>query len=156
HVSMSRKPYAPPDTAQRDWGHRWLSLIWMMAGPDGGLFAGGGVTYTRYGFRKDPFAGKYRLRAGYSTGASTVRAAFPAGWHRGNNPATFILLARASGIDVLRFHGFGNETSAAGPSKFYRVNEIDYVISPLIAAPLTPQVWLSVGPRFRYSSTDFD
>jgi hypothetical protein len=156
HVSTSRKRYAPPDTAQRDWGDRWRSLLWMTVGPDVGLFAGGGATYTRFGFRKDPFADKYRLRAGYSTGASTGRADFRGEWHRVNSPVTLILLGRVSGIDVLRFHGFGNETSAAGPSKFYRVNETDYVLSPLIAAPLAPHVWLSVGPRLRYSSTNFD
>ncbi len=156
HVSMSRKPYAPPDTAQRDWGNRWLSLLYLSIGPDVGLLAGGGVTYTRYGFRKDPFAERYRLRAGYSTGASTVRVDFRGEWHRVNSPATLILLARASGIDVLRFHGFGNETSEVGPSQFYRVNQTDYSVSPVIAVPLAPHVWVSAGPRFRYSSTNFD
>jgi len=156
HVSMSRKRYAPPDTAQRDWGNRWLSLIWASVGPDIGLVAGGGVTYTRYGFRKDPFAQRYRLRAGYSTGASTVRADFTGEWHRVNSPVTLRLLARASGIDVVRFHGFGNETSAVGPSEFYRVNQTDYVLAPSIAVPLGRRVWLSAGPRFRYSSTNFE
>ncbi len=156
HVSMSRKPYAPPDTAQRDWGNRWLSLLYLSSGPDIGLLAGAGVTYTRYGFRKDPFAARYRLRAGYATGASTVRVDFKGEWHRVNSPVTFLLLARASGIDVLRFHGFGNETSEVGSSEFYRVNQTDYSVAPKIAMPLAPHVWLSAGPRFRYSSTNFD
>lgn len=156
HVSMSRKPYAPSDTAQRDWGNRWLSLLYLSIGPDVGLLAGGGVTYTRYGFRKDPFAERYRLRAGYATGASTVRVDFRGEWHRVNSPVTFIFLARASGIDVLRFHGFGNETSEVGSSEFYRVNQTDYSVAPKIAMPLAPHVWLSAGPRFRFSSTNFD
>ena len=156
HVSISRKPYAPPHTAQRDWGNRWLSLIYVSSGPDIGLLAGGGVTYTRYGFRKDPFAHRYRLRAGYSTGASTVRADLTGEWHRVNSPVTLRLLARASGIDVVRFHGFGNETSAAGPSEFYRVNQTDYSLAPSISVPLARHVEFSVGPRFRYSSTNFD
>src|SRR5262249_59588454 len=66
HVSMSRKPYAPPDTAQPDWGHRWLSLLWMTAGPAVGVFAGGGGTYTRPGVREGPLAATYPPRARYS------------------------------------------------------------------------------------------
>src|SRR5262249_28407510 len=34
HVGVGRKPYAPPDTAQRDWGDRWLSLLYASSGPD--------------------------------------------------------------------------------------------------------------------------
>jgi hypothetical protein len=156
HVSLSTKPYAPPDTALRDWGNRWLSLLWLTSGPDIGVFAGAGVTYTKYGFRKDPFAERYRLRAGYATGASTVRADLTGEWHRVNSPVTVQLLARASGIDVVRFHGFGNETSSAGPSEFYRVNETSYLLATSIVLPLARDIELSVGPRLRYSSTHFD
>jgi len=156
HVGVSRKPYAPPDTAQRDWGNRWLSQFWLSSGPDVGLFLGGGVIYTRYGFRQDPFAHRYRLRAGYATGASTARAEFTGEWHRVNSPVTKRLLARASGIEVVRFHGFGNETSAAGPSEFYRVDQADYVLAPSIGLPLARHLELSFGPRVRYSQTDFD
>ena len=38
----------------------------------------------------------------------------PGEWHLTNSPVTFDLLARASGLDVVRFHGFGNETDASG------------------------------------------
>ncbi|HEY8256047.1 MAG TPA: BamA/TamA family outer membrane protein [Gemmatimonadales bacterium] len=156
HISVSRKPYAPPDTAQRDWGHRWLSQLWVSSGPDIGFFMGTGVSYTRYGFRNDPFAHRYRLRAGYATGASTGRADFTGEWHRVNSPVTFRLLARASGLDVVRFHGFGNETPAAGSNEFFRVNETDFRLAPSIEFPLAPHVSFLVGPRLRYSDTHFD
>lgn len=156
HVDVSRKPYAPPDTAQRDWGSRWLSQLWVGSGPDIGLFVGTGVSYTRYGFRKDPFAHKYRLRGGYATGASTVRVDLTGTWHRVNSPLAFHLLARGSGIDVVRFHGFGNETSAAGPEEFFRVNQTDYRLEPSVEFPLSRHLSFSAGPRLRYSDTHFD
>ena len=81
---------------------------------------------------------------------------FKGEWHRVNSPVTFLLFARASGIDVLRFHGFGNETSEVGSSEFFRVNQTDYSLAPKIAMPLARHVWLSAGPRVRYSSTNFD
>jgi hypothetical protein len=155
-VSVNREPYAPRDTAVRNWGDRWLSVTWLAAGPDIGFFAGTGVQLTRHGFRRDPFAERYRLRAGWSTGASTGRADFNATWIPENSRLRAELLARASGIDVLRFHGFGNEVSADGPDEFYRVDQVDLSLIPSLTFPLGGGAELSIGPRFRYSSTSFD
>ncbi len=156
HGGPDDKPYAPADTAIRDWGNRWLSLFWLSSGPDVGFFFGGGATYTRYGFRKDPFAHRYRLRAGYATGASTIRAEFTGVWHLTNSPVRFDLLARGSGIEVVRFHGFGNETSATGSNEFYRVNQVDYLLAPGITFPLARHFELTAGPQLHYSRTDFE
>ncbi|MBA2459549.1 MAG: hypothetical protein H0V43_11445, partial [Gemmatimonadales bacterium] len=155
-VPVSRKPYEPADTAVRDWGGRWLSQLWFDAGPDVGLFAGTGVSYTRYGFRHNPFAARYRLRAGYATGASTGRADFTAIWHRANSRVARGLLARASGIDVLRFNGFGNEIPAPEDEEFYRVNQLDLTLAPWLSLPVGRRMDLRVGPLLRYSDTDFD
>jgi hypothetical protein len=155
-VAVNRKRYAPADTAVRDWGDRWLSVTWLAAGPDIGVFGGTGISLTRYGFRHDPYAARYRLRAGWSTGASTGRADFNATWIPENSRLRANLLARASGIDVLRFHGFGNEVSADGPEEFYRVDQVDLTLAPSLSFPVGKAAELSFGPRLRYSSTDFD
>ncbi len=155
-VSVNRKRYAPPDTAVRDWGDRWLSVTWLAAGPDIGIFAGTGVQLTRYGFRHDPYAQRYRLRAGWATGASIGRADFNATWIPENSRLRYGLLARASGIEVLRFHGFGNEISAAGPEEFFRVEQVDLTLFPSVTFPVGRSAGLTLGPRLRYSSTDFD
>jgi hypothetical protein len=154
-VAVNRKRYAPPDTAVRDWGDRWLSVTWLAAGPDIGIFGGTGVSLTRFGFRHDPFAARYRLRGGWSTGASTGRADFNATWIPENSRRRANLLARASGIDVLRFHGFGNEVSADGPDEFYRVDQVDLTLAPSLSFPVGKSAQVSFGPRLRYSSTDF-
>ena len=153
---MNRDSYAPPDTAVRDWGDRWLSVTWLAAGPDIGIFGGTGVSLTRYGFHRDPFAERYRLRAGWSTGANTGRADFNATWIPANSRLRANLLARASGIDVLRFHGFGNDVSADGPDEFYRVDQVDLTLLPSLTFPVGGGAELSLGPRLRYSSTDFE
>ena len=155
-LTVSRKPYHPGTPAQRDWGRRWLSQLWATAGPDIGLFFGAGVVYTRYGFRQDPFARRYRLRAGYATGASTGRGEFLTEWHPRSSGVKATLLARASGIDVLAFHGFGNETVAPGGREFFRVNQVDLTLAPALSFPLARRVEVTVGTRVRYSSTDFD
>ena len=155
-VGVSRRPYAPARPAVRDWGTRWLSQIWMSGGPDIGLFAGSGVSYTRYGFRQDPHASRYVLRAGWATEASTGRADFSADWRRPNSRVRYGVYARASGIEVLRFHGFGNEVSAEGDDEFFRVNQVDLSFSPYLSLPVAPRTDLRLGPIVRYSDTDFD
>ena len=155
-VAVNRAAYAPRDTAVRDWGDRWLSVTWLAAGPDIGIFAGTGVSLTRFGFRRDPYAERYRLRAGWSTGANTGRVDFNATWIPPNSRLKAKLLARASGIDVLRFHGFGNEVSADGPNEFYRVDQVDLTLVPTLSLPVGRSAEISFGPRLRYSSTDFE
>jgi hypothetical protein len=154
-VSIERKRYAPPDTAVRNWGDRWLSVTWLAAGPDIGIFGGTGVSFTRYGFRRDPFAERYRLRAGYATGANTGRADFSATWIPKNSRLRARLYARASGIEVLRFHGFGNEVPAEGDDEFFRVEQIDLTLRPSLGVPVG-RAELTAGPVLRYSDTDFD
>jgi len=156
NAPVNRERYAPPDTAVRDWGDRWLAVTWLAAGPDIGIFGGTGVQLTRYGFRRDPYAERYRLRAGWSTGASTGRADFNATWIPENSRLRAGLLARASGIDVLRFHGFGNEVSADEEDEFYRVEQLDLTLFPSLTLPVGGSAELSFGPRLRYSATDFD
>jgi hypothetical protein len=154
-VDVDRKRYAPSDTAVRNWGDRWLSVTWLAAGPDIGIFGGTGVSFTRYGFHRDPFAERYRLRAGWATGANTGRADFNATWIPENSRLRTGVLARASGIEVLRFHGFGNEVPAEGDDEFFRVDQVDLTLAPSLSVPVG-RAELSAGPVLRYSDTDFD
>jgi hypothetical protein len=155
-VKVDRQPYAPPDTAVRDWGDRWLSLTWLAVGPDIGFFAGPGVAFTRFGFRRDPYAERYRLRVGWATGAPIGRADFDASWIPPNSRFRANLIARASGLEVLRFHGFGNEVSADGPEDFFRVEQVDLTLAPSVSFAVGRNGEFGFGPRLRYSSTDFD
>jgi len=155
-VKVDRSAYDPHPAAQRDWGDRWLSQTWLAYGPDLGAFFGTGVTLTQYGFRRDPYAQRYRFRAGYATGASTGRADFAGIWYRENSRAHFNLLARASGIEVLRFHGFGNEISANEDNEFYRVKERELSVSPSYTFPIASRIEFSIGPLLKYTDTDLD
>jgi hypothetical protein len=111
--------------------------------------------HTRYGFHRDPFAERYRVRAGWSTGAMSGKVDFAGTWIRENSRARGRLLARLSGIEVLGFHGFGNETAAEGDDEFFEVEQLDLSVAPAIGVPVG-QAELTVGPLFRYFDTDFD
>lgn len=156
HADLRRELYQPPDTAIRDWGDRWLTQTWFDAGPDIGVFLGTGVLFTRYRFHHDPLAERYRLRVGWSTGASTGRAEFTTRWYPENSRVHADLLLRVSGIEVMRFHGFGNEVRAPESNRFYRVRQGDVALAPTLTLPLASDLAFRVGPVLKYSTTDLD
>jgi hypothetical protein len=160
--SIDRRPYSPPDSmgrvksAQRDWGHFWRINPWMSYSPDIGLFIGGGPALYDLNFRRNPYAAKYVLRGGYATGASRFRADFAADFRFQNSGMRFLINARASGIDVLRFFGFGNETPVSTPDDFFKVFQEQYSFSmgPAWQVGRALNIWFA--PVVRYSTTDLE
>ena len=76
-----------------------------------GCSSAAGVVRYNFGFRKQPYRLEARaLRAGYATGADRFRAEFLGDFRRVNSRVRTSLFLRASGIEVVRFFGFGNET----------------------------------------------
>jgi hypothetical protein len=156
---VNRKPYTAPPAKQktpppRDWGHRWTPNTWATYGPDIGLFVGGGRTLTTYGFRKDPYSGRHRFRAGFASGPKTFRVDYLGDYRRENSRTYFGLLLRASGVEVISFHGFGNETPLVGDNEFYRVTQQAYTVQPSVSVALSDRATVQIGPFLRYSSTD--
>jgi hypothetical protein len=152
-------PPRPEGTAPpRDWGgrHQWLGAIAF--GPDMGLFVGTGITFTNYGFRKLPYASRHRIQAGFATGAMSYRVNYSGLWRRENSGFEFGVLAQASGIEMNRFHGFGNESEIddddANDDKFYRVTSDQYLLAPSVSFPIAGRLRFSIGPELKYVSTD--
>ena len=144
-------PYPP-----RDWGGFWRFRPWLSAGPEVGLFFGGGLVRYDFGFRKRPFRSRMELRAGYATDAETFRVEFTGDFRRVNSRVRTNLLLRASGIEVVRFFGFGNETTRIDSDFFYRVPQQQYLIQPSVVFPVGHRATLSVGPTLKYADTDLD
>lgn len=151
YTSPQKNPKALPP---RDWGHRWIATTLVSAGPDVGFLIGGGRTLTAYGFRKYPFASRHRFRAGFATGPKSYRLDYGGEFRRENSGGFTEILARASGIDVISFHGFGNETSAPGNNEFYRVTQDAFSLLPSVVFPLGSRGTLRAGPVIKYASTD--
>lgn len=159
-VHVDRRVYAPPpkrfetELPARDWGHRWLPVLWAGGGPDIGVFAGVGGFVTRWGFRKLPFAYRVRVRGGYATAARAFRTDLLATFYRVNSRVHGDIYARASGIEVLRFHGLGNETPLDRPDYFYRVTQNQYTIQPTLTLPLSTPATITFGPLATLSDTE--
>ena len=156
---VDRRPYvaprkSPKDLPPRDWGSRWKASTQASYGPDIGLFLGGGRTLTVYGFRKDPYSSRHRFRAGFATGPKTYRVDYRGELRRENSASYAEVLLRASGVDVISFHGFGNEIAAPGDNEFYRITQDAFGLHPSLVFGLGGRTTLQIGPALKYVSTD--
>ncbi|HJU65642.1 MAG TPA: BamA/TamA family outer membrane protein, partial [Gemmatimonadaceae bacterium] len=158
-VDVDTRAYTPPATERpqdppRDWGHEWRPASWTSYAPEIGLFVGTGRTLFRYGFREDPYASRTTFQIGYALEAGKARAQMATELRRSNSRSYATLLARASGIEVIRFYGLGNETTAEQADRFFRVNHSQYLLVPSYVMPLSRRGWLSLGGVAQYSSTE--
>ncbi len=144
----------PPRLPPRDWGSQSLPVVWGSYGPDVGLLAGGGVLITDYGFRQQPWASRHLVRAAYATDAQTFKLEYKGDFRAEVRGPWVGVHAIASGIEVLRFHGLGNETTADQPDEFYRVRENDLQAAVTLNLPAGRGL-VSVGPIVTWSSTKF-
>jgi surface antigen Omp85-like protein len=146
----TRRFTAPPvDTntlgRPRDWGARVVPFSWVSFGSDIGLFAGAGIARTGYGFRHYPYRTRLQLRAGYASGAASYRAELVDEIRDIPGGATTSLRVRASGIDVVRFYGLGNETLDTGSTRFHKVPQQQYLIAPTVTWPVSAATHVSLG-----------
>jgi hypothetical protein len=158
-AGVDRRPYvaprkSPKDLPPRDWGSRWTASTQLSYGPDIGFFLGGGRTLTVYGFRKDPYSSRHRFRAGFASGPKTYRVDYRGEFRRENSASYAEVLLRASGVDVISFHGFGNEIAAPGDNEFYRITQDAFGLHPSLVFGLGGRTTLEVGPALKYTSTD--
>ncbi len=100
---------------------------------------------TRAGTRSGP-----RSR----TGAQSYRLEYRGEFRRENSGGYADLLVRASGIEVISFHGFGNEIPAPGNNEFYRVTQDALGLVPSLVFALGPRSTVRFGPVLKYFSTD--
>ncbi len=162
HVPLDARPYDewrlsdstpyPP----RDWGGFWRFRPWISSGPEVGFFFGGGMVRYYYGFSKQPYRSRMGLRVGYATGAERFRAEFTGDFRRVNSSVRTNLLLRASGIEVVRFFGFGNETPRIDSDFFYRVPQQQYLIQPSVVFPVGARGSVAVGPTLKYVDTELE
>jgi hypothetical protein len=144
-------PWIPP----RDWGHDTWTMPWFRYNGDTGIFLGSGLEHRRYGFRKDPWSSRHVIRAGYALGAESGKVDYQGEFNRENRSSSWGLHAYASGVDVLRFYGFGNEAPrfAVDDNDFTRARSNQFLLNPSITLRLGKKATFSLGPALKYTQT---
>jgi hypothetical protein len=161
---VDRRSYAPPepdsgfvdveDVPPRDWTHDIIPIPQFGYEKDVGAFLGAGVVYTRYGFRRHPWAQRHRLTAGGATEAEEPRVRYRGQYRFTNSRFLSELDLKVSGIEILRFYGFGNNTDDDRRDSFYRVrNQQFHAIPSATYSWLEDTIRLKGGPVVRFTRT---
>ena len=160
---LDDRPYKPPPPPKnapwipaRDYGSETWTVPWLSWGSDLGVFVGWGLQKQVYGFRKHPYAASHTVRAGWAFKAATGRVDYAGLFPRENSDDVFGVNAYASGLETLRFYGFGNDTPNTEDDDFYKAKEKQYLLYPSYNWRLGRKVGLSVGPVLRYSDNNVD
>ena len=162
-TQVDGRVYVPPPPnprapwiAPRDWGGQRIVAPLLGYATDVGVYAGGGVKWERYGFRKHPWASQQTLDAAFAFGAQRPRFRYNGAFRRENSSTLLKLRAQASGIEVLRFYGFGNDTDDDAPDEFFRLQQTQYRLEPAWELGLGKRLRLGAGPVLRYSTTELE
>jgi hypothetical protein len=155
-----KRPYqAPPKNKSgewippRDWGRRTLKMFRFTYEPDLGVLVNASLLTTGYGFRRHPFTDRQLLRLTYAAQEGAFRGSYDGAYRLENSPLRLGLLALASGLEVQRFFGFGNDTTLVGDADDYRVELRQYALAPNLKWPLGSQGELSLGLVAKYSDS---
>jgi len=155
------RPYTPPPPPRnapwippRDWTRETIGLPVVSYSGDVGLFLGYGVQVEHFGFRKSPYSTLHRIRAGWGFNRQSGRVDYTGVFMRENRGSSFGVFAFASGVEVLRFYGFGNENPAPGDQDFYKVSATQLLAYPSFSVPFAGKGLLTVGPAAKYTKSD--
>ena len=158
---LDRRKYTPPPPPEkapwippRDWGRDTFFMPWLSYGSDIGALVGVVGDTHSFGFRKDPYASRHILRAGWAFGETTFRADYRAEFRPENRSWYWGWYGYASGVEASRFFGFGNETSDGGDPKdsFFEAKQHQFAFTPTLALPLFRNLTFFVGPTIKYGS----
>jgi hypothetical protein len=161
---VRRKPYTPPeassgfvdvdDVPARDWGSDIFPIPAFGYAKDVGVLVGAGAVYTRYGFRKHPWSSQHQIVASWATESNDPRVRFKSSVRPENSSLLADLDLLFSGIEVLRWYGYGNETTDDEKDSFYRVRNRMFRAAPILRFfLLDEQIRLSTGPWVEHSKT---
>jgi hypothetical protein len=152
-LALTRPPQAAAQSGADAWRPQTVPLWGVSYSPDIGLLIGAGITHTRYGFRALPASTRLLAEAAYATSVHSSRVDLAGEFRRPLLPAILFVELRASGLELVRFYGMGNETDGSRPDSVYRVRQTQLLLGPRVAIPLAPRFRLTLGPLLEYTHT---
>jgi len=142
------------DVRNLDWGYDWSPQPLGGYDQDRGLVLGASVMVNQYGFLKSPYASRLRIQAGWSFGLNEPLVDYRQSFRDVVLGQDLDIHARLSGMEIIDFYGFGNESPEAGSVRFHRLPHKQVVFSTTIDFGDGERHRIGVGPVFRYMSTD--
>ncbi|HET6230109.1 MAG TPA: BamA/TamA family outer membrane protein [Longimicrobiaceae bacterium] len=156
HTAVDERPYEERvvergklQAQPRDWGSKTSFLAPLVQYRSGvGLVVGAGPSITRYGFRTEPSKLRTSLKGVYAPKYGRFGVELTADRHWPNSQRSATLLARATDLELTRFHGYGNESPGGGEWR-YRVFNRELLLFPTLSLPVAPGTFFAFGPNVR-------
>ena len=142
------------DSYDLDWGSWTSPLPGLSYDSDLGFVPIVGLQHTRFGFAKLPYVYRFGLRGGWAFSRSQPVIESSLRLRRVLAGADVSVEGLFSGIEVVNFFGFGNETSADRSASFYRVDQEQLVLTTALALGDGESWEASVGPVFKRVVSD--
>ena len=154
-----------------DWGKHTFTYPSLTVNPDLGVFLKAHHSRMYFGYRKAPFASRHAFNVGLATNGFEPFASYTGDFRRVLPNLDARLRFKYSGIQTVRFNGFGNDTQISEPSSFYKVERSHVAFAPSLyfrkkvhaedvpggpAEPLRSALSVHLGPIVKYSSTPSD
>ncbi|MBW3569990.1 MAG: outer membrane protein assembly factor [Gemmatimonadetes bacterium] len=144
-----RVPWGNPPPS-RDWGSDFAPLApsagWVS---NVGPVIGVGPVWTRYGFRRQPYARQTTLSVLYAPLEDGIGVEGTADFKRTGTGGGLRLAAGARTFQLTRFHGFGNQ-SPGEIEEVFEVTSNEVRAEALWYGPLGRRAWYRVGPVARW------
>ena len=174
---VDRRSFEPPPASNLvhryalDWGGVKRYLPQLRYDPDLGFYGGLRAGFQRYGFRKVPWESDNVFEGAVATNGPEFFLGWDGRYRNVVWDADLTLRANYSGLRVLRFHGFGNESSVDGVdnlSDFFKVDQRQIEFSPALEwswgqqdrgdpeidlKVFRPELKLGIGPVMKWSNT---
>jgi hypothetical protein len=145
---------AAPDPSPRDWGGSTSLTPTGGFDSDRGLLVGARASRTDYAFRRTPYGSRFQAGVEYAPALGRFRTELSADIRRIDPRTRLGLRVQASGMEVVRFTGFGNETPAPGGTGFFQVDQWQFAVAPALERSPKPGLRVWGGPLVRYTATD--
>ncbi len=160
------RPYEPPNISSRkyvvksdnplltyrDWGRYTAPQIFPGFSSDIGLLLGGGFISTGYGFRKFPYSDYHNLKVGYATEPKSGILDYYGDFRRSNSLLFGTVSVLLSGLEFLRFYGYGNETQASQSDDFHEIRHRVLSVFPAVHFTFSPTVDAFGGLQLKYNT----
>ncbi len=150
-----------------DWGGIERVLPFLTYSPDVGARFGMLYGADRYGFRKVPWQSRHVGQVGVTSIGPEVLLGWDSRFRNAFGSADVLVHLEYSGLDVLRFHGFGNDTEIGEDTDFFKVHQQELTIAPALewtfgfeaeegenaVSRFRPKLRVGVGPILQRSAT---
>jgi len=175
-ADVNERPFERPPSLNQahvfglDWGSRGLAYPIVLSNPDLGVYMGYSRGVEQFGFRKVPFRATHSFQVGVATSGWKVLAAYDGRFRAVSPNLDGLVHFEYSGINILNFHGFGNETDISEASSFYDVDQRQLTVSLGLewqggrnlagrgagAETLRQSARIGLGPILKYSDTPLE